>query len=254
MKYFLIAGERSGDLHGSWLVKALLHQDPDARIYAFGGDYMKKEGAHVLSHYKEASFMGFWEVVKNAGVIRRRFKTCRQAIEDIRPDILILIDYPGFNLRMARYARQQGIKTLYYISPKIWAWKKGRIRQIRAFVDRMCVIFPFEVGFYRSLDYPVTYVGNPLVEQVDGFRFSDLNELPDYDTTIAFLPGSRQQEVATSVQMILALAERMQHSLLLVAGVDNLDPAVYVPLSGKENIRVVVGKTYEVLKRSQAAV
>jgi lipid-A-disaccharide synthase len=255
MKYFLIAGERSGDLHGGNLVKAIKNDDPDARLMGYGGDYMEKSGMLLLKHYRDISFMGFLEVVQNIGVIRKAIKECKKQIEFESPDVLILIDYPGFNLRMARYAKSIGIRPAYCISPKIWAWKKGRIKKIRAFVDKMFVIFPFEVPFYLGLDYPVTYVGNPLVEYIENYPFDKLDiDTVQYENIIAFLPGSRNQEVKNSIDQIVQLASKRKKDLFLVGAVDNVEESLYEPLQSIPNVRVRYNQTYEILKLADASI
>lgn len=255
MKYFLIAGERSGDLHGGNLVKQIIKDDPGADVLGYGGDYMKDAGMRLLMHYKDISFMGFLEVLQNLGVIRRAMKRCKEQIKVEMPDVLILIDYPGFNLRMARYAHEIGLKTAYYISPKIWAWKKGRIKLIKAYVDRMFVIFPFEVPFYQKLQYPVTFVGNPLVEYIDHYSFSGI----DIDTSpfrhiVAFLPGSRSQEIRNSIQIIVELAALRHKDLFLIAAVDNVDSTLYDSLAGLGNVMVRYNETYEILKIADVSI
>ena len=219
MKYFFIAGERSGDLHASNLIKELMRRDTDAEIVGFGGDLMEQQGMKLLRHYKAFSFMGLWEVITHLGIIRQTMKACEQEIQRFRPDVLVLVDFPGFNLRMAGFAKQRGIKTCYYISPKIWAWKKGRIKQIRRMVDKMLVILPFEVAFYQSLNFPVEYVGNPLMDAV---RTYDFQPLPDsQQTRVAILPGSRMQELKAATPIVLEMAKRKPDYEFLVAGVNN---------------------------------
>ena len=255
MRYFLIAGERSGDLHGSNLINALRKKDPAAVIAGYGGDMMESAGMNLLSHYQEGAFMGFIEVLFNLKSIARRIKNCKSQLEEFNPDVVILIDYPGFNLRMAKYAKERGIRTVFYISPKIWAWKKSRIHQIKKYVDQMLVIFPFEVSFYDTLNYSVNYVGNPLVEQIASYQFSQLDISQEkYLKRIAFLPGSRTQEVKSSIPFILQLAQTRTDWQILVTAVDNLDQEIYKPLLDQENIRVVTNQTYEALKISDAAV
>lgn len=166
MKYYLIAGEASGDLHGSNLMRGLKNIDPKAEFRFWGGDLMQHQGGHLVKHYKETAIMGFWEVVLNLRKINHFLKICKKDILKYAPDVLILIDYPGFNLRIAEFAQAKGIKVYYYISPKIWAWKESRIKKIKAFVNRMFVIFPFEVEYFKKHNYPVDYAGNPLLDAV----------------------------------------------------------------------------------------
>jgi len=170
MKYYIIAGEASGDLHGSNLIKELKKSDVHANIRCWGGDMMEAAGAVLVKHYRELAFMGFIEVVKNLGTILHNLEYCKEDIIQFHPDAIILIDYPGFNLRIARWAKQQHYKTIYYISPQVWAWKESRVKAIRKTVDKMIVILPFETGFYKRWDYPVDYVGHPLVEVIENFK------------------------------------------------------------------------------------
>ena len=255
MKYFLIAGERSGDVYGANLIVALLKKDPAAQIVCYGGDEMKAAGGELLSHYKESAFMGFYEVFTNLRVIKKKLNTCKKELLAFHPDAVIFIDYPGFNLRMAAFAKRQGLRTIYYISPKIWAWNKGRIKEIRSFVDKLLVIFPFEVPFYKSLNYPVEYVGNPLIEHIDSYELdTSFKRSENHRWNIAFLPGSRKQEVEHSIEMISKLAHHRKDLFLWIAGVDNLPIDLYDSIIGLSNVRLVVGKTYEILNLCDAAI
>ena len=255
MKYFLIAGERSGDVYGANLIAALLKKDPKAQIVCYGGDEMKAAGGELLSHYKESTFMGFYEVFTNLRVIKKKLNTCKKELLAFHPDAVIFIDYPGFNLRMAAFAKRQGLRTIYYISPKIWAWNKGRIKEIRSFVDKLLVIFPFEVPFYKSLNYPVEYVGNPLIEHIDSYELdASFKRSENHRWNIAFLPGSRKQEVEHSIEMISKLAHQRKDLFLWIAGVDNLPIDLYDGIRGLSNVRLVVGKTYEILNLCDAAI
>jgi lipid-A-disaccharide synthase len=255
MKYFLIAGERSGDVYGANLIVALLKKDPAAQIVCYGGDEMRAAGGELLSHYKESAFMGFYEVFTNLRVIKKKLNTCKKELLAFHPDAVIFIDYPGFNLRMAAFAKRQGLRTIYYISPKIWAWNKGRIKEIRSFVDKLLVIFPFEVPFYKSLNYPVEYVGNPLIEHIDSYELdTSFKRSENHRWNIAFLPGSRKQEVEHSIEMISKLAHQRKDLFLWIAGVDNLPIDLYDSIIGLSNVRLVVGKTYEILNLCDAAI
>ena len=255
MKYFLIAGERSGDVYGANLIEAMLKKDPSAQIVCYGGDQMKAAGGQLLSHYKESTFMGFYEVFSNLLVIKKKLKTCKKQLLEFHPDAVIFIDYPGFNLRMAAFAKRQGLQTIYYISPKIWAWNKRRIKDIRSFVDKLLVIFPFEVPFYKSLNYPVEYVGNPLVEHIEKYDLdTSFKRSPNYRWNIAFLPGSRKQEVNNSIKMISKIANQRKDLFLWIAGVDNLPVYLYNSIIGLINVRLVIGKTYELLNICDAAI
>ena len=255
MKYFLIAGERSGDVYGANLIVALLKKDPAAQIVCYGGDEMRAAGGELLSHYKESAFMGFYEVFTNLRVIKKKLNTCKKELLAFHPDAVIFIDYPGFNLRMAAFAKRHGLRTIYYISPKIWAWNKGRIKEIRSFVDKLLVIFPFEVSFYKSLNYPVEYVGNPLIEHIDSYELdTSFKRSENHRWNIAFLPGSRKQEVEHSIEMISKLAHQRKDMFLWIAGVDNLPIDLYDSIIGLSNVRLVVGKTYEILNLCDAAI
>jgi lipid-A-disaccharide synthase len=255
MKYFLIAGERSGDVYGANLIVALLKKDPAAQIVCYGGDEMRAAGGELLSHYKESAFMGFYEVFTNLRVIKKKLNTCKKELLAFHPDAVIFIDYPGFNLRMAAFAKRHGLRTIYYISPKIWAWNKGRIKEIRSFVDKLLVIFPFEVPFYKSLNYPVEYVGNPLIEHIDSYELdTSFKRSENHRWNIAFLPGSRKQEVEHSIEMISKLAHQRKDLFLWIAGVDNLPIDLYDSIIGLSNVRLVVGKTYEILNLCDAAI
>ncbi len=254
MKYFLIAGERSGDLHAAFLIKQLLHFDPNAEIVGYGGEQMEKAGMKLISHYKEISFMGFIEVVQNLRLISKRMKECEKAIWNFQPDVLVLVDFPGFNLRMARFSKTHQFKVAYYIAPKAWAWKESRVKTIKKYVDRLYSILPFEIAFFKKHNYPVHYVGNPVMEEIEAHVFAPLPIVGTTGPKVAYLPGSRVQEVKTSIDMIIECARLKPDYQFLVAAVDNVDAAFYDPLKGLPNVEVFIGKTYEVLKASDAAV
>ena len=210
MKYYIIAGEASGDLHGSNLIKSLKTKDKEAEIYAWGGDMMATEGAVLRKHYRDLAFMGFLEVIKNIGTIFRNIAFCKQDILEFQPDVIIFIDYPGFNLRIAKWAKEQNFKTFYYISPQIWAWHTSRVNSIKERVDRMFCILPFEKDFYKKFDYEVDFVGHPLLDVVanvekmttEDFRLKNgLDERP----VIALLPGSRKQEIEKMLSIMLTV-------------------------------------------------
>jgi lipid-A-disaccharide synthase len=255
MRYYIIAGERSGDLHGANLVRELHRKDPSAEIRCWGGDAMEQAGAELVVHYRDLAFMGFLEVARNLLTIRRLMQKCKKDLLSFTPDVLILIDYPGFNMRMAKFASQNHIPVHYYISPKIWAWNQGRARQIRAHVDRMYVILPFEEAFYRRFDFEVTYVGNPLLDAIRSFQadpdFTEKNRL--HKPLIAVLPGSRRQEVSNMLNTMLALAPSFPDYQFVVAAVSNLPAELYEPARQTENVRVVEGKTYDILHHARAA-
>ena len=213
MKYYIISGEASGDLHGSNLVKEIKKLDQKANIRAWGGDLMRDAGAEVVKHYRDLAFMGFTEVIRNLPTILNNLKFCKQDIELFAPDVLILIDYPGFNLRIAKWAKEKGYKVIYYISPQVWAWKEGRVKAIKTSVDKMLVILPFEKEFYQKWNYQVEYIGHPLVQVIEDFKKqpSELKSLnrtngqsqTEYKGLIALLPGSRQQEILVKLPISL---------------------------------------------------
>lgn len=260
MRYFIIAGEPSGDLHGSNLVKNLRLADPDADIACWGGDLMKEAGGRLLKHYRETAFMGVWEVLVNIRGIRANFSECRRQIKEMKPDVVILIDYPGFNLRMARFARKAGIRVFYYISPKFWAWREGRVEKIKQNVDRLYIIFPFEKDFYARHDYPAIFLGNPLIDHVDGWRsrVSDHNLLKnsmglDGRPVIALLAGSRLQEVTGMLPVMAASAASYPDYQFAVAAMDHLPARLYEEVAAKFGIKIINGRTYDLLSVAEAA-
>ena len=251
MRYYLIAGEASGDLHGAKLVEALLRQDPTAELRAWGGDLMRDAGADVVKHYRELAFMGFVEVVMNLRTILGNLKACQQDIEAFAPDRLVLIDYPGFNLRIAKWARPRGYDITYYISPQIWAWHSSRAYQIKANVDRLLVILPFEEEFYAKYDVPATFVGHPLLDVVNEVR----TDTPP--SHIALLPGSRKQEIARSLPPMLAAAARLPGHAYVIAGAPGQETDVYTSLMNAgpkpPDLQLVSGDTYGVLSAAHTA-
>ena len=256
MKYFLVAGERSGDLHASNLLKAIKEKDPKASFRGFGGDYMAQEGMSLIVHYNEMAFMGFLEVLRNLPAIRGYMKQCKQEILRFRPDALILIDYAGFNMRIARWAKEQGIKVFYYISPKVWAWNQKRALKIKASVDHMFVIMPFEQEFYARYDYKVDFVGNPILDAIRNFEpdpefleKAGLAEKP----IIAILPGSRRQEIESMLGFMLELIPAFPAYQFVVAGIENMPKAFYAAALEHPDARVVFDQTYSLLSHSKAA-
>ena len=260
MKYYIIAGEASGDLHGSNLIRELKKQDSLASIRCWGGDLMEQAGGELVKHYRELAFMGFIEVVKNLGTIFKNLRLCKQDILKFQPDAIILIDYPGFNLRIAQWAKQRGIKVIYYISPQIWAWKESRVHIIRRAVDKMLVILPFEKDFYAKWNVEVDYVGHPLIEVVENaqslpnnvnpFEISPLNQ----HNVIALLPGSREQEVAKKLPMMLQASRAFPDHQFIIAKAPSLEDAFYEPyLQEFPNVRTIRNKTYELLMQAKAA-
>jgi lipid-A-disaccharide synthase len=254
MRYYIIAGEASGDLHGSNLIKELHRLDNAANIHCWGGDKMQAAGATLVKHYSELAFMGFVEVLKNLRTILKNISFCKEDIAAYKPDVLVLVDYPGFNLRIAAWAKQQGIKVVYYISPQAWAWKENRVKGIKQNVDKMLVILPFEKAFYKKWNYEVEYVGHPLVEVIDNFQQSTINSLPLTTNTIALLPGSRKQEILKKLPVMLEVAQYFPDYNFVVAKAPGVDENFYNELLAPyKNVSWVVNKTYELLSKAKAA-
>lgn len=262
MKYFIVAGEQSGDLHGSNLVKALLKHYNEAVIACWGGDLMQEAGARLLMHYKKTAIMGVTAIVKNLGTFIRNLSLCRDQIISFRPDVIILIDFPGFNLRLAKKIKHkdQGIKIFYYISPKFWAWGEYRIKKIKKLVDRMFIIFPFEKDFYNKHGIQVEYYGNPLVDETER-RFDSLPEkgeilkslaLPE-KPLIALLAGSRKHEVRSILPKMISITDDLPGYQFVIAGVGNLPDDLYKIIIGDKPVKIVKDKTYEILKVADAA-
>ncbi|MCC5920559.1 MAG: lipid-A-disaccharide synthase [Cyclobacteriaceae bacterium] len=255
MKLYLIAGEKSGDLHGGNLIAALKKENPNIEIRFWGGDRMKEAaGTEPVVHIKELAVMGFWEVVKQLFKFRKLLKQCEEDIKKYQSDGVIFIDYGGFNMRMAKFVHGLGIPTFYYISPKLWAWNSGRAKKVKKYIDHMLVILPFEEDFYAQFDYPVTYVGNPLQDAVTQFRLSgtELN-IQSKKPIIAILPGSRKQEVQALTPLIPALKNKFPDFDFYVAGVREVDASLYEPISAA-GIHVLYDQTYELLEAAEAAV
>jgi len=260
MKYYIISGEASGDLHGSNLMKALLKKDKGAEIRFWGGNLMQEVGGTLVKHYRELAFMGFAEVLLNIRTIFKNIKFCKQDILNYKPDILILIDYPGFNMRIAEFAKKEGIKVHYYISPQIWAWKENRIKKIKRNVDEMSVILPFEKDFYeKKHNFPVHFVGHPLIdaisnrEQVDIVAFKKEHHLSD-KPIIALLPGSRKQEIKKMLSIMLQMADKFEAYQFVIAGAPSQDYTFYKQFINKENVKFISNKTYDLLSVSYAAI
>jgi lipid-A-disaccharide synthase len=255
MKYYIIAGEASGDLHGSNLIKEIKKLDTLATIRCWGGDMMEEAGATVVKHYKDLAFMGFIEVVKNLSTILNNLKFCKQDIQSFQPDVLILIDYPGFNLRIAKWAKEQGLKTIYYISPQVWAWKENRVKLIRNVVDKMLVILPFEKEFYETKwDYKVEYVGHPLVQVIQEFVEGDTYQSEYNKPVIAVLPGSRKQEILVKLPIMLEASKHFPQYQFVVAKAASIDDGFYETiLSHFPGTKSVKNKTYSLLTHAKAA-
>ena len=265
MKYYIISGEASGDLHGSNLIKQLHVTDAAADIRCWGGDLMQQAGASLVKHYRDLAFMGFAEVVKNLPAIFRNIKFCKQDILSYQPDVLVLIDYPGFNLRIAEWAKQKGFRIVYYISPQVWAWKENRVKKMKQCIDKMLCILPFEKEYYKNKwDWEVEYVGHPLVEvieekqsQVSSSQLQvNTNRKPETGNRklIALLPGSRKQEIGKKLPVMLEVAKSFPEYQFVVAQAPGLDDAFYTPfLSAYQNVSTVRNQTYDLLLKASAA-
>ncbi len=260
LKLYIISGEASGDLHGSNLIKALKQEDAGIDFRCWGGDKMKIEGATIVKHIRELAFMGFIEVVSNLRTIMKNIRFCKEDILNYKPDALILIDYPGFNLRIAEWAKKNGIKVFYYISPQVWAWKQSRVHKIKKYVDKMFVILPFEEDFYAHFDYSVEYVGHPLLDAIDAYKetamsIDDFRKNADVKDKpiIAVLPGSWRQEVSMKLPIMLDALSSFSDYEIIVAGAPSLETSFYSAIVPK-GIRIVYGRTYDLLAASEAAV
>ena len=259
-KYYIIAGEASGDLHASNLIAEMKRIDPNAEFRAWGGDLMQKQGAELVRHYREMNYMGFVEVAVNLRKVLDNIAFCKKDIAEYQPDAIILVDYPGFNLRIAEFAHEKGFKVFYYISPQVWAWKRRRVKKIKETVDKMLVILPFEEEFYKNYGVNVTYVGNPLLDELAKFGqgnrsiFLRRNSLGEKREIIALLPGSRSQEVKRMLPTMLKVASHFPEYQFVVAGVSSLDADIYKRMIGKSDVFLVEDQTYELLQTASAAV
>ncbi len=258
MKYYVIAGEASGDLHGANLLSELKKLDSEASFRCWGGDKMQSEGAVIAKHIKDLAFMGFVEVLMNIRTITKNIRFCKEDILNHRPDVLILIDYPGFNLRMAEFAHKHGIKVFYYISPTIWAWKEGRVEIVKRAVDKMFVILPFEKPFYAKHNCEVDYEGHPLIDEIEKIK----KEIPSYDNfikenklsgkpIIACLPGSRKQEISKMLSVMLKMQNHFPDHELVIAGAPNLSEEYYNSICNLNGAKIISGKTYHLLHHAK---
>lgn len=259
MKYYIIAGEASGDLHGSNLMKELKALDKEATFRFWGGDRMLAQGGTIVKHINELAFMGFWEVLINLRTILANIKHCKKDLLAWKPDVLVLIDYPGFNLRMAEFAKMHGIRVVYYISPQIWAWKQSRVKKIRRDVDKMIVILPFEKEFYNRFGVDVEFPGHPLLDAIGEYQQGDThqafineNGLPD-KPIIALLPGSRDQEIASTLKVMASVAHTFPQYQFVVAGLKGHPETFYMEQIGANDVKLVFGQTYRLLAHSKAA-
>lgn len=258
MKFFLIAGERSGDLHGSNLIKALRKNNTEAQFRGFGGDYMRETGMEVVVHYRELAFMGFGEVLANLCTISRRIEQCKTDILSYEPDVIILIDYAGFNMRIAKFAKKKGIKVFWYISPKVWAWNQKRALKLKANVDRMFVILPFEKQFFKKFNWTVDYVGNPVLDAVKAHEldanFIQQHNLKNGEVQVALLPGSRQQELKKIIPLMADVASKLPDIQFVVAAVSNLNQELYGDLRKLSNVLFVNDASHDLLTIANAAI
>lgn len=258
MKYYIISGEASGDLHGANLMRAILQRDSDAEIRFWGGDGMIAAGGTCVRHIRDLAYMGFFEVVTHLGAVLGNIRFCKKDIALFRPDVMVFVDYPGFNLKIARYTHRLGIKNVHYISPQLWAWKKNRIHSMRRDLDRLCCILPFEMDFYAKNDFPAAvYVGHPLLDAVDQFSSPSVTSHADNRPLVALLPGSRKQELRKLLPAMLQLAERHKECRFSIAAMTLLGEAFYEQLAPKgfpDNVSLCFDGTYAILSQSRAAV
>lgn len=253
MKYYLIAGEASGDLHGSNLIREIRKLDPAADIRCWGGDLMQAAGATLVKHYRDLAFMGFVEVLSNLRTIFRNIDFCKADIEAFQPDCILFIDYPGFNLRIAEWAKKKRFRTIYYISPQVWAWKENRVKSIKKSIDKMLVILPFEKPFYDKWNYPIEYVGHPLVEVIDQFK-ADHPELKPDDKLVVLLPGSRKQEILIKLPVMLSITSSFPDYRFIVARAPGQPDSFYEPmLANFPNVGAASNSTYGLLATARAA-
>lgn len=252
MRYYIIAGEASGDLHGSNLIKEIHKQDEFADIRCWGGDKMQAAGSTLIKHYRDLAFMGFVEVIKHLPTILNNIKKCKADIASYKPDVLVLIDYPGFNMRIAEWAHTVGIKVVYYISPQVWAWKENRVKKLKRDVDKMLVILPFEVQFYKKHNWEVTYVGHPLIDVVLAENEKKPQENGD-KPIIAILPGSRSQEIQTKLPVMLTMVDHFPGYRFVIAQAPSQPDEIYQQIIGNRHVELARGNTYGVLQQATAA-
>jgi lipid-A-disaccharide synthase len=251
-KIFIICGEASGDLHAANLIRSLKEISPNLQVTGWGGDRLLAENVTVLKHIRELSFMGFLEVLLNIVTIIKNFRTCKEHISTFSPEVLILVDFPGFNLRMAEWAKKKGIKVIYYISPQLWAWKQGRIKKIQSFVDELYCILPFEKAYYEKFNVEVKYYGHPLLDEVSNFKSLRKEPLPHIKPVLALLPGSRMQEVKRKLPIMLEAAKSFPDYEIIVACSTQIPEAFYHSFGASE-VRFIFGKTYDILNVASIA-
>lgn len=258
MKYFIIAGEASGDLHASNLVKNIKQFDTDSEFLGWGGDLLIENGVSVTKHIKDLAFMGFVEVLQNLKTIQRNFKECKSQILRYKPDVIIFVDYPGFNLRMAEWAKKNNFKTIYFISPNVWAWKASRVYKIKEYVDKMYVILPFEKDFYKKYDVDVEYYGNPIVDLVNAHQQKPYNDFCKENNLsgrpiISLMAGSRKQEIKKMLPLMLKVSDKFAEYEFVIAGAPAISKSFYDKfLKVNPNVKLLFGKTYDILSYSKA--
>ena len=251
MRYYLVAGEASGDLHGSNLIRGLHAEDPHAEVRFWGGDLMAAAGGELVHHYRDDAVMGISDVLRHGGRLTANLRHCKADIAAWKPDVVILIDYPGFNLKIARFAHSRGFRVFYYIAPKTWASREGRNRRLKAWVDRLFIVFPFEVPYFEKRGIPFTYKGNPLIDAIDSHPY----ERPAEGAYIAMLAGSRKGEISRMMPVLMQVADRFPDRQFLIAGAPSRSLEDYAPHIGeRSNVRVLFGRTYDILKFADAAI
>ncbi len=255
MNYYIIAGEASGDLHASNLIKELKLLDVNAQFRCWGGDLMKEQGAVLVKHYRELAFMGFTEVLMNLRTILHNIDFCKKDISQYKPDVLILVDYPGFNIRIAEFAKTIGIKVFYYISPQIWAWKQSRVHKIKQVVDKMFVILPFEKEFYLRFNCNVDFVGHPLLDAVENYsKQPDTLPINTDKPIIALLPGSRKQEITTILPLMLSMRKHYPDYQFVIAGAPSQNKEFYQPFISNVDVKILFNQTYQLLQKAHVAI
>ena len=264
MRYFIIAGEASGDLHGSNLIKGIREMDKEVQIRCWGGDLMKEAGAELIRHYKEGAIMGFVEVVANLGKLAKNLQDCKNDIVKYNPDAVILIDYPGFNFRIAKFAKERGMRVFYYIAPKVWAWKEKRVHKLKKYVDRLFIIFPFEIEYFKKWGIDAIYRGNPLLDSVDNHSSSEESKeafeqrcgIGSAEKTVALLAGSRRSEIKYLLPRMMQVAGRYPEYRFLMACAPSMEREFYEGIIGNKcsNIKLLFGETYSILRHSDAAI
>jgi lipid-A-disaccharide synthase len=252
LRLYIVTGEPSGDLHAANLVRELKASSSSISIRAWGGERLIAEGVELARHIRDTAFMGLWDVLKNLNTIKQNLKYCKQDILEYKPDAIVLVDYPGFNLKIAKFAKENGIKVFYYISPKVWAWNRSRVNKIKRYIDELLVIFPFEVDFYKRNEMEVTYVGNPLLDEISkgNFRFTYQTEKP----IIALLPGSRKQEIKAMFPEMLKIVDEYPEYQFVVAATNTFSKEYYQSFIKGKNVGVVFDETYGLLSNATAAV